>query len=92
MRIESLIKALTSFDMLDVFQIIPEDTTLKLSSALTNLFDCQKGEQQLANVLSLDPTDTVQTVLFATRQTATSRAEAQSASIKIKSINLITSF
>ena len=34
MRIEALSKALTSYDMLDVFQIIPEDTILKLSSTL----------------------------------------------------------
>ena len=47
-----------SFDMLDVFQITPEETTLKLSSALTNLFDCQKGEQQLVTALSINPTDT----------------------------------
>ena len=92
MRIEALSKALTSFDMLDIFQIIPEDMTLKLSSALTNLFDCQTGEQQLANALSFDPIDIVQTVLLATRQTATSRAEAQLVLIEIKLINLVTSF
>ena len=92
MRIEALSKALTSYDMLDVFQVIPQATILKLSSALELLFSCQAGEEQAASALALDPTDSVRVVTSTTRQQATARAKASLAAIEINSINLITSF
>ena len=92
MRIEALNKALTSYDMLDVFQVIPEDTILKLSSALDHLFECQAEEEQAATALAVDPTDATLALTSSTRQKATARAETQLAAIKINSINLITSF
>ena len=92
LRIEALSKALTSYDMLDVFQVIPQATILKLSSALDLLFDCQADKEQAASALALDPTDTILSVTSTTGQRATARAEAQLSAIEIKSVNLITSF
>ena len=63
MRIEALSKALTSIDMLDVFHIILEEKTLKMSSALTTLFDFQTGEQQSVTTLYIDLSNTGQTAL-----------------------------
>ena len=92
MRIEALSKALTSYDMLDVFQVIPQETILRLSSALDLLFDCQSDEEQAATALALNPTDTVLVATNSTRIRATARAESQLSAIKINSVNLITSF
>ena len=45
MQIETLNKALTSYDMLDAFEVIPQEAILNLSSALDHLFECQAGEE-----------------------------------------------
>jgi len=92
MRIKGFSKALTHFDMQDVFQIIPEDTIQWLRCELDTLFVCQTEEEQA----TLDLNSNLSDKAFISRSTsaklATVRATTALGSIDIKNVDLITTF
>jgi len=92
MRIEGLSKALTHFDMQDVFQIIPEDTIQRLSSELDPLFLCQTEKEQAMIDLNTDRSDKTFISCSTSAKLATAKATTVLESIDIKNVNLITAF
>ena len=58
MRIEALSKALVFFNMIDVFQILPESTVNSLEEKLTDLHVCQGALERCELALLASPTDT----------------------------------
>ena len=58
MRIEALSKALTLYDMTDVFQVLPDVTVLDLEQKLRAVHACQTKEDRVKLALVDDPSDT----------------------------------
>ena len=58
MRIEALSKTLVFFDMIDVFQILPESTVKSLEEKLTDLHVWQGALERCELALLASPTDT----------------------------------
>jgi hypothetical protein len=58
MRIAALSKALVSFDMTDVFEILPSDKVSVLESKLEVIHDCQETSDHLDQQLAVNPRDT----------------------------------
>ena len=57
MRVEALSKALTFYDMTDVYQVLPEATVLDLERKLQAVHACQAEESRIESALISSPTD-----------------------------------
>ena len=58
MRLEALSKAITFYDMGDVFQILPSNTITLLESKLDVYFTAQTNINNTSDILVTDPTNT----------------------------------
>ena len=83
MRIEALSKALTFFDMRDVFQIVPENTVAQIRAQLQHLFQCQQDLATTSTALLADSTNAA----LLDAKTAAEAAE-QVASIDLDAIDI----
>jgi len=71
MRIKALSKALVFFDMIDVFQILPESTVLSLEVKISELHACQAESDRCDLALSASPNDPALISALATNSSLT---------------------
>ena len=92
MRIESMLKSMIQFDILDVFQVILPLTLPMLSSAIKDLRTCQASENQTKQELDADNTSATLQATFLGCEGATTLASANIERVSISTSNLFTSF
>ena len=92
MRIEALSKALTFFDMRDVFQIVPELTVAQIRAQLQHLFRCQQDLSTTSTALLADSTNTALLDAKTAAETAEQVASINLDAIDIEASDLLTSF
>ena len=92
MRIEALSKALTFFDMHDVFQIVPEHTVDQIRAQLQHLFQCQQDLSTTSTALLADSTNTALLDAKTAAVTAEQVASIQLDAIDIEASDLLTTF
>ena len=92
MRIEALSKALTFFDMRNVFQIVPELTVAQIRAQLQHLFRCQQDISSTSTTLLADATNPVLLDAKTAAETAEQVASIDLDAINIKALDLLTSF
>ena len=92
MRIETLSKALTHFDMQDVFQIIPPPIVEDLSGRLKTLFSCQTNKERTGENMAMDTTNPAFALHHSAAQLATVEAGEDLNEVAINNIDIISSF
>ena len=92
MCIDALSKSLESYDMKDMFAIIPEQAVQHLNTYLDVLFACQTSEADTLEAVTVDSSDTflVNAAALATR--AVRAAERDVEAVEIVLVDLISTF
>ena len=92
MRIESASKAMTQYDMQDVFQVILPATLSLLNSAIEDLFKCQTAENRAHLALQADSASLELASILNLKKDATAAATTKLENINIRTSNLFTTF
>ena len=92
MRIEALLKALSFYNMHDVFQIIPAQTLDQVQNQLKTVFECQEVLALCATCLQNDPSNATLIQNESAAAILSSKAVEDLNSIDIFTSNLLKDF
>jgi len=92
MRLDALGKAITFYDMDDVFNIIPCETVSMLKMKLKDLFDAQALAKTAEDALATNPTDS--TLKLAVADSVAERQSAEEAleRVEIEPVDLLKNY